>query len=273
MYNILMRAVELNKRMQFPFRWSPSKCCHSTGKKQAILRVQGESYEVYKDALDLRRDREPDFRMSHQTEVEPVRAAVGIRQLIDLPDCEVAEIVACARAAAKRMAGQHGFATVLLPYLCSLPEKQHQSMYECDPLLFDLKRWSNINNCSCVGFKGDPGNSSFFFALHTLLLELSPIPSSCSRLASLRERNPWKWPDNKLEQLCNRCGDVLEAVGGICDPRSSDARTLRTFLENDNDITASDFVVIRDAQTRLAQQMFFAWKFARTDKGVNGYDL
>ena len=99
-----------------------------------------------------------------------------------------------------------------------------------------------------------------------LLLELSPVSSSCSALAFAQERNPWALSERGLGKLCNRCGDVLEAVGGICDPRSSEAEMLRSFLVSKYDITENDFVAIRTAQTHLSQQMFFAWKFARTDE-------
>ena len=125
-----------------------------------------------------------------------------------------------------------------------------------------------MNKCCCVGFNADPGDSAFFFVLHMLLLELSPISFSCSALAFAQDRSPWGLSAKGLEKLCNRCGDVLEAVGGICDPRSSDAQILRTFLVTKYDITESDFVAIRNAQTSLLRPMFLASKFAQTEKAL-----
>ena len=73
----------------------------------AILRVHGEGYETYENALDPSRAPERVLRLLEQRKTERVRAAAGVRKLINLPDSEVAETVACAREGAKKKWPKH----------------------------------------------------------------------------------------------------------------------------------------------------------------------
>ena len=147
---------------------------------------------------------------------------------ITLTAADRAELLQAGRNAAQLLSACRLFRDILLPYVCSLPDRSYK--WEETPkscLKWNQKSWSHIYQCVTYGFKDDPGNSSYSYGMHLLLIELSPIGRNFARLQEMHKRIARGDRSDALEEAM---GDVLEAVGGISDIRSIPSRRLQAHL-------------------------------------------
>ena len=176
-----------------------------------------------------------------------------------LAPADRAEILTAGRKAAWLLSTCMPFRDILLPYVCSLPSHKYRvTEIPQSCLEWDQKSWSHIYRCVTYGFKIDPGNSSYSYGMHLLLIELSPIGRGLTRLQEMHKMIA----SGKLnDQLQEAMGDVLEAVGGICDIRSIQSRILQAYLHAQCQLDKTAFRDVSDKIKNLAHFASLLQKF------------
>ena len=165
------------------------------------------------------------------------------------------EFLALVRRAAKNLAGCMVFRNILLPCVCKLDAHRHRYRERPESHShWDQKSWSHQYSCVTYGFSDDPGNSSYSVAFHLLLIELSPIGTDLKRLQDLYERYR---SIGMTDGLRNAMGDVLEAVGGICDDSYLASRELQHQLTAAYGLGSNAFLDVGAKLKDLANLSYF----------------
>jgi hypothetical protein len=111
---------------------------------------------------------------------------------------------------------------------------------------WDAKAWSHFCHLQRIGVSGDPGNYPYVFACVMMALAIKDIPNDWPRLqkfADIEELKSRECKGGAFDSLCNKAGDILEAMGGVV-TLSNEAARVFCKRYRIADKAADDFVAL-----------------------------